>query len=107
MAPASVHLSIDEIQHTQQLPTLVTMGQHQRRHATDTELTNSALDWCQSTIKADRLLAKVKVDPHAKNQGQMVKTGECPQQIDTRTQKDGHAHTWMLSNVLSPLLRGR
>jgi len=27
----------------------------------------------------NRRLAKVKVDPHAKNQGEMVKTGECPQ----------------------------
>jgi len=41
-------------------------------------------------------LAKVKVDPHAKNQGQTVQTGECAQ--TTR-----HTRTRTLPNVLSPL----
>jgi len=31
------------------------------------------------TLTYNPRLAKVKVDPHAKNQGQMVQTGECPQ----------------------------
>jgi len=58
-------------------------------------------DLWPTTFTYNSRLAKVKVDPHAKNQGQTVQTGECPQQMDT------HAHARTLSNVLSPLLRGR
>jgi len=57
------------------------------------------LDLWPTTLTYNARIATVKVDPHAKNQGQTVQTGECPQQTNT------HAHTWMLPNVLSPLLR--
>ena len=46
-------------------------------------------------------LAKVKVDPHAKNQGQRSNgsTGECSQQTDTRT------HTDATKRIISPAMR--
>jgi len=80
---------------------LVQTGQRKQFSLFDLEL------WL-TTLTYNPKLAKVKVDPHAKNQGQTVQIGECPQQTDTHTHTwtNGRTHTWMLPNVLSPLLRG-
>jgi len=45
-------------------------------------------------------LAKVKVDPHAKNQGQRVQTGERPQ-----TNGWTHTHTDATKRIISPAIR--
>ena len=52
------------------------------------------------TLTYSPTLAKVKVDSHAKNQGQTVQTGECPQQMDTHTHT--HTHTDATKHIISP-----
>ena len=55
------------------------------------------LDLWHTTLTYNPRLAKVKVDPHAKNQGQKVQTGECPQ-------SNGHSriHTDVTKRIISP-----
>jgi len=50
-------------------------------------------------------LAKVKVDPHAKKQGQ--RSNGSNRRVPTDKWTDTHTHTRMLPNVLPPLLHGR
>jgi len=57
------------------------------------------------------MLAKVKVDPHAKNKvkDQTVQTGEFPQQTDThahaRTNGRTRTHTDATKRIISPGMR--
>jgi len=58
------------------------------------------LDLWPTTLTYNPRLAKVKVDSHAKNQGQRSNGSNRRSPTDKRTD------TQMLPNVLSPLLRG-
>ena len=55
------------------------------------------------TLTYNPSLAKVKVNPHAKNQGQTVQTGERPR-ADKRTNTHTHTHTHMdaTKRIISP-----
>jgi len=57
------------------------------------------------TLTYNTRLAKVKVDPRAKNQGQRSNGSNRRVPKDKRT--NTHAHARMLPNILSPLLCGR
>jgi len=66
------------------------------------------LDLWPTILTYNPSITKVKVDPHAKNQGQgqTVQTGMCQQQTDTHahTRTNGQTHTRTPPNVLSSLL---
>ena len=59
------------------------------------------------TLTYNHKLAKVKGDPHAKNQGQRSNGSNSRALTDKRTHTHTRTHTRKLPNVLSPLLRGR
>ncbi len=65
------------------------------------------LDLWPTSLTYDPSLAKVKVDPHAKNQGQGSKWFT-QESLDKQTniQTDKYTNKRTLPNLLSPLLRG-
>jgi len=58
------------------------------------------LDLWPTTLTYNPRLAKVKVDRHAKNQGQTVQTGECPQEMDGHTCTHTDATKCIISSAM-------